>query len=110
MRFVGPGPRGNVIVGRGDHEAALILGIVLHFIVAVLAIAAIVVLVRYVAARPWRGGRPGAHRSAAIEELDLRYARGEIDRADYLTRRADLSVVHPAGPPRNTAPPPPPPA
>ena len=26
----------------------------------------------------------------ALAELDLRYARGEIERADYLQRRADL--------------------
>jgi putative membrane protein len=29
-------------------------------------------------------------RSSAVDVLDLRYARGEIERDDYLQRRADL--------------------
>jgi putative membrane protein len=50
----------------------------------------------------------------AVEELDLRYARGEIDRPEYLQRRADL--MHGGGPhvppaphtpPAPSAPPPP---
>jgi uncharacterized membrane protein len=32
----------------------------------------------------------GPSRSAALDELDLRYARGEIARDEYLGRRADL--------------------
>jgi putative membrane protein len=55
------------------------------------------------------GGRAGAgHRpppTAALVELDLRYARGEVDRIEYLQRRADL-LGHPApdpGPPATPA-------
>ena len=32
-------------------------------------------------------------RRTAMDELDLRYARGEIDRDDYLHRREDLEHV-----------------
>ncbi|TMC49552.1 MAG: SHOCT domain-containing protein [Chloroflexi bacterium] len=54
-------------------------------------------------------------RHPAVDELDLRYARGEIDRAEYLQRRADLidrTARLPGSPPRPPgAPPgPPPPA
>lgn len=37
---------------------------------------------------PWA---PPAPLNRAIEELDIRYARGEIERDEYLQRRADLS-------------------
>jgi putative membrane protein len=48
----------------------------------------------------WLGGPPP--QSQALTELDLRYARGEVDRAEYLQRRADL-LGHPAGvDPRHT--------
>ena len=38
-------------------------------------------------------------RHPAIDELDLRYARGELERADYLQRRADLLDHAIAAPP-----------
>ena len=53
--------------------------------------------------RPWAepGPRPhwGRHqgpRNPAVDELDLRYARGELDRAEFLQRRADLLGIPPA--------------
>ena len=47
--------------------------------------------------RPWSG--PWPH-TPAMHELDLRYARGEISRDEYLQRRADLSGHGPQpGPP-----------
>ncbi|TMD08480.1 MAG: SHOCT domain-containing protein [Chloroflexi bacterium] len=66
----------------------------LHGLFTLLVVAAIVAGVVLIA-RQWR--RP-AHPPAAgwspqspgIHELDVRYARGEIDRADYLQRRADI--------------------
>src|SRR5439155_9537015 len=36
---------------------------------------------------------PGMGRSVALDELDLRYARGEIARDEYLGRRADLMAT-----------------
>jgi hypothetical protein len=70
----------------------------LHGLFTVLVVAAIVAGV-VIIARQWR--RPGAvppaggwslhnPQSPGIHELDVRYARGEIDRADYLQRRADI--------------------
>lgn len=42
---------------------------------------------------PYGGGSPALH------ELDLRYARGEIERDEYLRRRADLmGQAPPTGP------------
>jgi len=37
----------------------------------------------------WRS-QGGTMRGGALDELDLRYARGEIGRDEYLQRRADL--------------------
>ena len=47
----------------------------------------------------WHGGwqSPGLH------ELDIRYARGEISREEYLQRRADM-VSQPGTPPGGTPP------
>lgn len=38
------------------------------------------------------GGGTGGHRSpSALDQLDERYARGEIDREEYLQRKKDIS-------------------
>jgi putative membrane protein len=70
------------------------------FLVVIAIIVGIYVLVRgfTLRSRPWWGppdprlhdGPRGRGGSPAIEELDLRYARGELDRIEYLQRRADL--------------------
>jgi putative membrane protein len=54
-------------------------------------VAGVVLVVRLYLRRPnlWTAHPP--LRNPAIDELDLRYARGEIDRADYLQRRIDLT-------------------
>jgi putative membrane protein len=73
----------------------------LFTLLVVIAIVAGVVLI----ARHWRQPVPppaagATPPSPALHELDLRYARGEIDRADYLERRADIAgAVAPAAPP-----------
>lgn len=41
---------------------------------------------------------PGGPHQNALNELDLRYARGEINRDEYLQRRADLTGQAPPGP------------
>lgn len=49
----------------------------------------VVVLIRYL----WQGGGgqgPGPGRPAALDQLDERYARGEIDRNEYLQRKQDI--------------------
>lgn len=79
----------------------------------VLVLAAIVAGVVLIA-RQWR--RPVAPPAAGwntpspgLHELDLRYARGEIERPDYLQRRADiLGTVAGAAPTAPDLPPAPP--
>jgi uncharacterized membrane protein len=51
------------------------------------------------------GGWSG-HSTTALRELEMRYARGEIDRDDFLLRRSDLTS--PALPPPAVPPIPPP--
>ncbi len=55
-----------------------------------LVITALVLLIRYL----WRGGpaRPAepAERGRALSILEERYARGEIDREEFLQRKRDL--------------------
>lgn len=55
-------------------------------VLLVLAGVALVALVRYL----WRGGGAESPASSARRVLDERYARGEIDRTEYLQRRQDL--------------------
>ena len=61
----------------------------LIFLVVVIAVG--VAVVRWL----WRLGHAGTdgnrgRASSALAELNQRYARGEIDREDYLQRKADL--------------------
>ena len=55
-------------------------------VLLVLAGAALVALVRYL----WRGGGAESPAASARRVLDERYAKGEIDRTEYLQRRQDL--------------------
>ena len=56
---------------------------------AVLVLALLVVGVVWLV-RTLAGPGPGGLTSAARQELDLRYARGELTREEYQQRRADL--------------------
>jgi uncharacterized membrane protein len=47
---------------------------------------------------PWQGHWHGGWQSPGLHELDIRYARGEITRDEYLQRRADM-LSHPMAPP-----------
>jgi putative membrane protein len=94
----------DIFPGRYGGDGGLFW---IHDLFWLLIIVALVIgtflVVRAVIARP-TGPRPdGAWPvpSAALHELDLRYARGELDRADYLQRRADL-LGHPG---KDAAPP-----
>jgi uncharacterized membrane protein len=83
------------------------------FLVVVVLLA--VLLYRLLSKSP--GGWSG-HNTAALRELEMRYARGEISRDEFLQRRADLTsatLPPPGAPlpppsPATTPPPQPPPA
>ena len=69
------------------------LGFGLHSVFWILVIAAVIAVVVWaVRASNASGGAKTAAgtRPSALEILDERYARGEIDREDYLARKADL--------------------
>lgn len=77
-----------------------VLAIVLRFTFWVLVLG-VIAWGAYELLTEWRR-RSAAHpgqRSAALLELDMLYARGEVKRADYLTRRADLTGTPPPAAP-----------
>ncbi len=93
-----------------DHMGAagwVGMGFMILFWIAVVAaiVVGIVYLVRYAAGRPDRDRLPqerprqwqtpessgtGGAKSEALRILEERYARGEIDREEFLRRKADL--------------------
>ncbi|MGH7723300.1 MAG: hypothetical protein ACRENL_10820 [Candidatus Dormibacteria bacterium] len=81
--------------GRLDGGVS-VLHIVLGFTIWVLVIVAVVWLVRelLLLLRARRASAPPPP-NPAVAELDMLYARGDVKRADYLTRRADLTGVPP---------------
>jgi len=88
----GYGPYGMMGDGSGWGSMGwmMIFGGALWLLLLVLAVVAIVWVVR----SAWAGAGPGAaprneHR-AALEILHERYARGEIEREEYLRKKADL--------------------
>jgi putative membrane protein len=100
MRGVFGPYRGPFLPGHGGYEGAFILGTVLRFVALVLIIAAIVYLVRaFLQSRQRAWTPPGPSRSPALDELDMRYARGEVTRDEYFARRADLMGAAPPAPP-----------
>lgn len=82
------------------------------FLIVVAIVAGVWLIVRLWMTRPhtpgWRSGPPPPP-NPALTELDLRYARGEIGREEFLQRRADLlgHLVPPPGPPGAPGAPPP---
>lgn len=89
----GDGP----FVGRGGYDTGVsVLAICLRFVVWVLVILAIAWLVRaLIGALHSRRALAPPLPNPAVAELEMMYARGEVTRIDYLTRRADLSGVPP---------------
>ena len=76
----------------GGGWYGMILGPLIMILVFALVIVAVVLLVRW-ASGPWPGTTalqnvpPGR---TSLDILDERYARGEIDREEYLQRRKDI--------------------
>jgi hypothetical protein len=88
-------------VGNGADSGVAVLAIVLRFTLGVLLIVAAVWVIREILGtiRSRRAPAPPLPNPAAAE-LELLYARGEVNRTDFLTRRADLTgVPHTAPPP-----------
>ena len=71
--------------GMGWGGLGMVLGMVLVWGLPILLIA---LLVRYFARE-----REGKREPTTLEILEARYARGEIDRDEYLKRRADLTSI-----------------
>lgn len=84
-RNFGPGSRDRGMMG-GDMMAAgwatFLLGLVAGVVGGLLTVSAVWLL---------RDRRQGSRRDTAREELDRRYATGELSREEYLQRRHDLS-------------------
>jgi putative membrane protein len=78
-----------------------VLASVLRFVALLLVVAAVVYLVRaFLQSRAQAPRYAAPFRSPGLDELDMRYARGEVSRSEYLERRADLSgIAPPAAPP-----------
>jgi uncharacterized membrane protein len=89
--FPGPG----VEVHRVS-EWQWVLASVLRFVALLLVVAAVVYLVRaFLQSRAQAPRYAAPLRSPGLDELDMRYARGEVSRSEYLERRADLSGIAP---------------
>jgi putative membrane protein len=87
-----------------DHGSFWWVGGLFGLLVVIAIVVGVFLVIRELQHRPAHlpPPMPPPPVSRAVEELDLRYARGEIDRAEYLQRRADL------GGPGSGMPPPPP--
>ena len=65
-----------------------------HGLLSLLLVAAVVVGVIFLVRHLWTGGgadKGSISRSGALDYLDERYARGEIDRDEYLQRKKDIA-------------------
>jgi putative membrane protein len=85
--------------GDGHMGATGWVGLIFMILIWIAIIVGLVFLFRYLFSGPHGGWRrdwheqhpaPGAGSSNALRILEERYARGEIDREEYLQRRADL--------------------
>src|SRR4051812_15245828 len=84
----GPRGGGGIMIERAGHGGGWPDGLawVIFAVLLALFLLAVVSLALDAYYRSNGGGRGGA-----LGELDLRYARGEVGRDEYLQRRADLS-------------------
>lgn len=80
----GADPRdyGHMMDGAYGYGVGMMFGPILWLIVLGLVVVGVVWFVRRM-----DGDRPSAQRSDALSELDLRFARGEIDAEDYAARK-----------------------
>ncbi|MFN2582840.1 MAG: SHOCT domain-containing protein [Candidatus Dormibacteria bacterium] len=67
---------------------------VIWLLIVIAVVIGVILIVRVLMERPGVHGHGSGQPyppSAALQELDMRYARGEVARDEYLRRRADLS-------------------
>src|SRR6185437_15281872 len=86
----GPGPREFYFHHRGFHGGGVVLAfLVLFALIGFFAVLAFVVRVSTRGTRWRRGpnGRPWANRGSALNILEERFARGEIDQAEFEDKR-----------------------
>src|SRR5256885_7128958 len=99
-----PFPRGGgggMFVERAGHAGGWPDG--LSWVIFAVLLALLLLMVVSLALDAYHRSQGGGARGrAALAELDLRYARGEVGRDEYLQRRADLSG-NPAPPEETTA-------
>jgi putative membrane protein len=101
-----PFPRGGggqVVVERAGHAGGWPDG--LSWVIFAVLLALLLLAIASLALDWYRRSQPIAPpgRNDALAELDLRYARGEIGRDEYLQRRVDLGgTVVPAPPSEGT--------
>ena len=81
-----PGDGWHMMDGGYGYGYGMMFGPILWIIVLGLVVAGLIWIVK---SREDRGGAGG--KSAATTELDLRFARGEIDADDYAARKKLLS-------------------
>jgi putative membrane protein len=101
QQFPVPFPRGGegVLVQRAGDAGGWPDGLS-WVIFAVLLALLLLAIVSLALSAYWRTQGGGERvRSDALAELDLRYARGEIGRDEYLQRRVDLGGTLVAAPP-----------
>ena len=72
----------------GFMWAGMLISAVLGFALIILVIVGIVWFVRHLG----REAQPPRHGRSALADLELRYARGEVDRETYLVIRRDLEA------------------
>ena len=83
------GMMGNGTMSNGTMGVGTIVGLVISLALLTLLVLGIVWMLRQLQSSPAAGRLPVSARGA-VWELELRYARGEIDRDTYLAMRDDL--------------------
>ena len=84
------GGNGSMADMPGWMVAGMGIAGVIWLVIGISVLVLIVVVVVWLATRLRRAGVSGGRASTALDELDHRYARGELDRDTYLQMRQDL--------------------
>jgi putative membrane protein len=83
-------PFGRFGPGCPGHDGLFWVHDLFGLLIVVAVVVGVILVVDRIVRRPGRPQPPSPVRSAALDELELRYARGEVSRDEYLQRRADL--------------------